>query len=424
MTTSLDPYRDRYSTRIQGLRSSAMRDLMSVIARPEVISLAGGLPYMAAFPPDVLVELTTAVAEDACAEALQYGPTEGLLEARTSICRLLLAEGVPAVPEHVLVTTGGQQVLELMCRVFVDPDDVVIAEGPTYPGMVPTLMAHQADVRQIDTDADGMRIDLLEDELARLDREGRVPKLIYTIPNFHNPAGVTMSEDRRRRLVEISAARNLVVLEDNPYGRLRFEGDSLPTLAELDEGRGHVVYLGTFSKILAPGLRLGYAVAPQAIVAKLNLAKQGIDLCSSPLSQMLAARFVDGPRFAPFLATLIDLYRERRDVMVAAIRDGFPPDAEMAVPAGGLFLWVRLPGVSTADLLPRALNRDVAFVPGEAAYVDGRGGDAMRLNFSAVTSDRIEEGVRRLSSAIDEQSALTRSLGPRPGSRTWPASAS
>ena len=234
------------------------------------------------------------------------------------------------MPEHVLVTTGGQQVLELMCRVFVDPGDVVIAEGPTYPGMVPTLMAHQADVRQIDTDADGMRIDLLEEELARLDREGRVPKLIYTIPSFHNPAGVTMSEDRRRRLVEIAAARNLVVLEDNPYGRLRFEGEPLPTLAELDAGRGHVVYLGTFSKILAPGLRLGYAVAPQAIAAKLNLAKQGIDLCSSPLSQMLAARFVDGPRFAPFLATLIDLYRERRDVMVAAIRDGFPPDTEMA----------------------------------------------------------------------------------------------
>jgi len=424
MTTNLDPYRDRYSTRIQGLRSSAMRDLMSVIARPEVISLAGGLPYMAAFPPDVLVELTAAVAEDACAEALQYGPTEGLLEARESICRLLDGEGVPAVPEHVLVTTGGQQVLELMCRVFVDPGDVVIAEGPTYPGMVPTLSAHQADVRHIDMDGDGMRIDLLEEELARLDREGRVPKLVYTIPSFQNPAGVTLSAERRRRLVEIAAERNLVILEDNPYGRLRFEGEPLPSLAELDSGAGHVVYLGTFSKILAPGLRLGYAVAPQAITAKLNLAKQGVDLCSSPLSQMLAARFVDGPRFEPFLETLIDLYRDRRDVMVAAIRESFPPDAELEVPHGGLFLWVRLPGVSTADLLPRALNRDVAFVPGEAAYVDGRGGDAMRLNFSAVTADRIEEGVRRLGSAIAEQTALTRSLGPRPGARTWPTSAS
>ena len=420
--TNLDPYDDRYAARVAGLRSSAMRDLMAVIARPEVISLAGGLPYTQAFPPDVLTELTAAVAADATAQALQYGPTEGLAEAREAICRLLEGQGVPAVPEHVLVTTGGQQVLDLVCRTFVDPGDAVIAEGPTYPGMLPTLGAYDADVRHVAIDADGMLIDALEAELSRLDQAGRRPKLIYTIPSFQNPAGVSLSLERRRALVEIAAQRRILIVEDDPYSRLRFEGDPLPSLAELDAGRGGVIHVGTFSKILAPGLRIGFAVAPAAIVAKLNLAKQGVDLCSSPFAQMLAARFVEGPRFAPYLATMVDLYRERRDVMVAALREHLPPDAGFSTPAGGLFVWVTVPGLSAGALLPRALQADVAFVPGTAAYMDGRGDEWMRLNFSAVTSERIEEGVRRLGRVIAEQRTLARSL-QSPG-RTWQTSAS
>ena len=420
--TNLDPYDDRYAARVAGLRSSAMRDLMSVIGRSEVISLAGGLPYTQAFPPDVLTELAASVAADATAQALQYGPTEGLLEAREAICRLLAGQGVPAVPEHILVTTGGQQVLDLVCRTFLDPGDVVIAEGPTYPGMLPSLGAYQADVRHIPMDADGMLIDALEDELGRLDAEGRRAKLIYTIPSFQNPAGVSLSLDRRRALVEIAARRQILIVEDDPYSRLRFEGDPLPSLAELDAGQGGVIYAGTFSKILAPGLRIGFAVAPAAIVAKLNLAKQGIDLCSSPFAQMLAARFVEGPRFAPYLATMVELYRERRDVMVAAIREHLPSDTAFSPPAGGLFVWVTVPGLSADALLPRALQADVAFVPGTAAYIDGRGGEAMRLNFSAVTSERIEEGVRRLGRVVAEQRTLERSL--RSTGRSWQTSAS
>jgi len=420
--TNLDPYDDRYAARVAGLRSSAMRDLMSVIGRPEVISLAGGLPYTQAFPPDVLVELTAAVAADATAQALQYGPTEGLAEAREAICGLLAGQGVPAVPEHVLVTTGGQQVLDLVCRTFIDPGDVVIAEGPTYPGMLPTLGAYDADVRHIPMDGDGMLIDALQTELERLDAAGRRPKLIYTIPSFQNPAGVSLSLERRRALVELAARRQILIVEDDPYSRLRFEGEPLPSLAELDAGRGGVIHVGTFSKILAPGLRIGFAVAPAAIVAKLNLAKQGIDLCSSPLAQMLASRFVEGPRFAPYLETMVDLYRERRDVMVAALHEHLPADAAFSPPAGGLFVWVTVPGVSAGALLPRALQADVAFVPGTAAFFDGRGDESMRLNFSAVTSERIEEGVRRLGRVVAEQRTLERSL--RSPGRSWQTSAS
>ncbi len=367
--------------------------------------------------------MAAGIAAESCAEALQYGPTEGLPETRRAICRLLAGEGVPAVPEHVVVTTGGQQVLDLVCRTFVDPGDPVVAEGPTYPGMVPTLMAHQADVRHVGMDGQGMRIDDLESELGRLDAEGRAPKLIYTIPNFHNPAGTTMSLERRRALVEIARRRDLLILEDNPYGRLAFEQPPPASLAQLDGGE-RVIYLGTFSKILAPGLRIGFAVAPAAIAAKLNLAKQGIDLCSSPLAQMLAVRFVEGPRFQPFLETLIELYRERRDAMVAAVREHLPRDAEFQVPAGGLFLWLTLPGLSVTDLLPRALHRNVAFVPGTGAYLDGRGDDSMRLNFSAVTGDRIEEGVRRLGEAVAEQRRLTSSLVVPARNAEWRTSAS
>lgn len=267
-----------------------------------------------------------------------------------------------------------------------------------------------------------MLIDALEAELRRLDAEGRQPKLIYTIPSFQNPAGVSLDLERRTALVEIAARRRILIVEDDPYSRLRFEGEALPSLAELDADRGGVIHVGTFSKILAPGLRIGFAVAPAAIVAKLNLAKQGIDLCSSPLAQLLAARFVEGPRFEPYLATMVDLYRERRDVMVAALREHLPADTAFSTPAGGLFVWVTVPGLSSTALLPRALQADVAFVPGTAAYTDGRGDEAMRLNFSAVTSERIEEGVRRLGRVVAEQRTLEQSL--RSPGRSWQTSAS
>jgi len=308
--------------------------------------------------------------------------------------------------DDLLVTTGGQQVIDLMCRTFLDPGDVVIAEGPTYPGAVPCFTAFQADVVQIEMDADGMRIDVLEDTLERLRVDGKRPKFIYTVPSFQNPAGVTMSLERRRELVRIAHEQELVVLEDNPYGLLRYEGDPLPTLLSLDGGR-YVVYLGTFSKILSAGLRLGWAAAPRPILEKLNLGKQGADLCSSSLAQHFVAAYFAQRDWRAYLDKLRVLYRRRRDVMLEALEEHLPAEASWTRPQGGLFIWAALPDyIDTTDLLARALREHVAFVPGRAAYLDGRGGSEMRLNFSGVSDDQIREGVRRIGKVVSEQVAL------------------
>src|SRR4051812_35545829 len=242
----IERYAALFASRTQVMTSSAMRDLMAITARPEVISLAGGLPDTSAFPAEDMAALMARVAADAAARALQYGPTEGMAELKDCIVEVMAAEGMDADPEDLLVTTGGQQVIDLVCKPLIDPGDVIVAEGPTYPGAVPTFSTYQADVVQIPMDADGMRVDELEATLARLDEEGRRPKFIYTVPTFQNPAGVTMAEDRRRRLVEIAHERELLVLEDNPYGLLRYEGDPLTTLYALDADSEFVVYLGTF----------------------------------------------------------------------------------------------------------------------------------------------------------------------------------
>jgi len=401
------------------MKSSAMRDLMAVIARPEVISLAGGLPDMSAFPAETLAKVMSQIAARDAPRALQYGPTEGLDEAREAIVAVMAAEGTAGIdPQDILVTTGGQQVIDLMCKAFIDPGDVIVAEAPTYPGAVPAFGAYQADVVQIEMDAEGMRVDELEATLDRLAGEGRRPKFIYTVPTFQNPAGVTLSLPRRRRLVEVARERELLVLEDNPYGMLRYEGDPLPTLLSLDGGE-FVVYLGTFSKILSPGLRLGWAVAPTPVYEKLNIGKQASDLCSSPLAQLFVAEYFKEGTWEALMGTFKERYRRRRDVMLDALAEFFPPEAEWTHPQGGLFIWATLPDfIDTTDLLARALEENVAFVPGRSAFLDGRGASSMRLNFSAVPEDDIREGVRRIGKIVSEQVGLYGTLtGSRPKTR-------
>jgi 2-aminoadipate transaminase len=398
----IERYAGLFARRTQGMTSSAMRDLMAVTARPDIISLAGGLPDTSTFPAEDFAALMARIAVDASAAALQYGPTEGLDSLKECIREVMAAEGMRVEHDDLLVTTGGQQVIDLVCRAFVDPGDIVVAEGPTYPGAVPVFTSYQAEVVQIAMDDDGMRVDELERTLDGLPRS---PKFIYTIPSFQNPAGVTMALERRRRLVEVAAEREIVVLEDNPYGLLRFEGDPLPTLYSLDQR--YVVYCGTFSKILSPGLRLGWAAAPHAVLEKLNLGKQAADLCSAPLSQFFVAEFFAQRDWRAYLRTLIDVYRRRRDVMLAALAEHLPREAAWTSPQGGLFIWARLPDyIDTTDLLARALRQHVAFVPGRAAYLDGRGGSEMRLNFSGVDDDAIREGVRRIGEVVREQVAL------------------
>jgi 2-aminoadipate transaminase len=399
------------------MKSSAMRDLMAVTARPEVISLAGGLPDTSTFPPETFAAIAQRIARESCAKALQYGPTEGLAETRDCIVEVMQAEGMRVDRDDVIVTTGGQQVLDLVTKTLIDPGDVIVAEAPTYPGAVPTFSSYEADVVQIDIDADGMRIDLLEERLEQLEREGRRPKFIYTVPSFQNPAGVTMSLERRQRLVEVAAEREILVLEDNPYGLLRYEGQPLPPLRALDGGV-YVMYLGTFSKILSPGIRLGWVVAPAPVLEKINLGKQAADLCTSTLSQLMVQAYFEEARWRDYVESLTEIYRARRDTMLDALAEFFPPEAEWTRPGGGLFIWATLPDfIDTTDLLARALRDNVAFVPGEAAYLDGRGRNAMRLNFSASDEESIREGIRRIGKVVREQVALYGTLTGRPAPR-------
>ncbi len=405
------------------MRSSAMRDMMSLTERPEVISLAGGLPDTKTFAPELYAKLMAHVAAEQTAKALQYGPTEGLAATVRCIVEVMAAEQTLVDPDEVLVTTGGQQVIDLVCKALLDPGDVIVAEAPTYPGAVPTFGAYQAEVAQIEMDSDGMPIDELEATLDKLQAEGRRPKFIYTIPNFQNPGGVTMSLPRRRRLVEVAREREILVLEDNPYGLLRYEGDPLPTLYSLDAalaGRGgasdFVIYLGTFSKILSPGVRLGWAVAPVPVLEKLNLGKQGADLCSSPVTQLFVAAYFGEHDWMGYLDTLKALYSRRRDAMLAALQAHFGPDARWTKPQGGMFVWATLPDyIDTTDLLARALETEaVAFVPGRSAYVDGRGASSMRMNFAGVAEEDIVEGVKRIGRVVAEQVGLFGTLTGKP----------
>ena len=406
VSRDLERYAGLFASRTKVMTSSAMRDLMAVTARPEVISLAGGLPDTSTFPPDTFAAVAQRIAAESCAKALQYGPTEGLDETKACIAAVMAAEGMSADPEDVVVTTGGQQVIDLVTKTLIDPGDVVIAEGPTYPGAVPVFSAYQATVVQVDMDADGMRIDLLEELLDRLGREGRRPKFVYTVPSYQNPAGVTMSLPRRRRLVEVAHERELLVLEDNPYGLLRYEGDPPPPLYSLDGGV-YVMYLGTFSKILSPGIRLGWVVAPPPVLEKINLGKQAADLCTSTLSQLMVQAYFEAGRWRDYVDSLTAVYRARRDTMLDSLADHFPRQAEWTRPAGGLFIWATLPDfIDTTDLLARALRDNVAFVPGEAAFLDGRGRSSMRLNFSGCDEHSIREGVRRIGEVVTEQVEL------------------
>ena len=418
----LERYAGLFASRTRVMRSSAMRDLMAVTVRPEVISLAGGLPDTSTFDPALFVRL---VAQMPTAQALQYGPSEGLPAVREAIAAVMAAEDMAVDPEEVIVTTGGQQAIDLVTKALIDPGDVVIAEAPTYPGAVPTFCSYEADVIQIEMDDNGMSIDALEETLGRLDREHRRPKFIYTIPTFQNPAGVTMSLERRRRLVALARERELIVLEDNPYGLLRYEGDPLPTLRSLEVPAGStddndfVIYAGTMSKILSPGVRVGWLVAPRPLLTKLILGKQSSDLCSSTMTQHFVAAYFAAADWRAYVDELRDVYHRRRDVILDALAEYLPAAATWTHPQGGLFIWVTLPDyIDTTDLLARALAENVAFVPGEAAFADGRGRHSMRLNFSSEADDDIREGVRRIGKIVAEQVALYETLtGGRGGAR-------
>jgi 2-aminoadipate transaminase len=406
-----DKYEDFYAKRTSGMRSSVMRDLMAITARPDVITLAGGLPNTESFPAKTLARVTHEVSMHSSAAALQYGPTDGFEETKRNIVKVMAEENTVIDPEDVIITTGGQQGIDLVTRIFVDPGDTIIAEAPTYPGAIPSFCSFEASVIQVPLDGDGIRTDLLRGEIDRLGQAGTKPKFIYVIPNFHNPAGVCLSLERRLEVVELARQHELIIVEDNPYGQLRFEGEQLPTLYSLDKD-DNVIYLSTFSKIISPGIRLGWMVAPQPLLAKFNLGKQAADLCPSTLAQMIVNQYFKDFRWQDYVEEVIKVYRGRRDAMLAALTEYFPEEASWTHPEGGFYIWVTLPEyLDTVDLLALALEEQkVAFVPGSGAWVDGSGANHMRLSFSGVPEDRIEEGIKRIAKVIREQMKLFRAL--------------
>ncbi|MBE3068040.1 MAG: PLP-dependent aminotransferase family protein [Chloroflexi bacterium] len=407
----LDKYESFYARRTAGMRSSVMRDLMAVVAMPDVISLAGGLPSTESFPAKTLAQVTHEVSMQASAAALQYGPTEGLDETKRNIIKVMAAENTLADIDNIIVTTGGQQAIDLVCRILIDPGDPVIAEAPTYPGAITSLCSFEANVTQIPLDNDGMRTDLLRTEIERLLKAGTKPKFIYTIPDFHNPAGVSLSLKRRLEMVAMAREYELIILEDNPYGQLRFEGEQLPTLYSLDDDN-NVIYISTFSKIISPGIRLGWLVAPTPILQKVNLGKQAADLCPSTLAQMIVNQYFHDARWQDYVEKVTAVYHGRRDAMLAALEEHFPPEATWTHPEGGFYVWATLPQyLDTADLLALAIEEQkVAFVPGSGAWIDGSGKHHMRLSFSGVSEEKIAEGIKRLAKVIKEQMALYKAL--------------
>ena len=407
--TRLDPWFTSYAERTHGMRASEIRALFSVANRPEVVSLAGGMPYLAELPMDVVAEVTERLLRERGTVALQYGSGQGDERLREQITEVMAEEHISAHPDDVVVTTGSQQALDLVTRIFVDPGDVVVAEAPSYVGALGVFRAYQADVVHVPMDDDGLVPAALDATLARLQAEGRRVKLLYTVPNFHNPGGTSLSAERRPQIVEIARRYGVLVLEDNPYGLLGFDGEVRPALQSLDP-QG-VVYLGSFSKTFAPGYRVGWALAPHAIRERLVLASESAILCPSNMSQLSIASYLATCDWRGQVKAYREVYRERRDATLGALAE-FMPDARWTTPTGGFYTWVTLPeGLDAQAMLPRAVTELVAYVPGTAFYADGTGHRHMRLSYCYPTPERIEEGVRRLANVVNDELDMVRMFG-------------
>ena len=398
----------RYALRTKTVKSSAIRELLKFTQRPEVISFAGGLPAPDVFPIERLREACCRVLEQDARSALQYGTTEGYEPLREMIARHTSRYGIKAKTENVLITAGSQQALDLIGKLLINPGDRILVEAPTYLGALQAFNVYGAEYVSVPSDDDGLRTDLLEKPL----RSG--PKFMYVLPNFQNPGGTTLAESRRHELVRLADQFGIPVIEDDPYGQLRFEGAHLPPLVVLDRknlrrddgySTGNVIYLSTFSKTLAPGLRLAWIIAPPEVIVKLVQLKQGADLHTSTFVQMVAYEVARDNFLDEHVKVIRRVYGQRRDVMLTALKEFFPPEVTWTHPKGGLFLWVTLPpGMDSQRLFETALNENVAFVPGDSFYATGdEGRRHMRLNFSNAQPEQIREGIRRLSLAVKRQ---------------------
>ena len=403
----VDPYLDHYAARARGMVASEIRALFAVAARPEVVSLAGGMPNISALPLDAVGEMAGQLVADRGAVALQYGSGQGDPGLREGICEVMSLEGIRAHPDEVVVTVGSQQALDLITRIFVDPGDVVLAEGPSYVGALGTFASYEADVVHVPMDDDGLIPDALAAVLARLGP--RRPKFLYTCPSFHNPAGVSLPAPRRAEILAICQRAGLPVVEDNPYGLLGFDSEPLRALRADD---ANVIYLGTFSKTIAPGLRVGWAVAPAGVRDRLVLAAESAVLCQSSFTQLLVREYLATQPWREQVKVFRELYRERRDAMLDSLRASLPAGCRWTSPGGGFYVWLRLPpGLDAKAMLPRAITARVAYVPGTGFFSGGAGADHLRLSYCFPEPDRIREGVRRLAGVIDAELELRSTFG-------------
>lgn len=413
-THRLDPYVDRYAARTAGMTASEIRALFAVASRPEVVSLAGGMPNISGLPLDVVGEALKELVLTNGPVAMQYGSGQGVPELREKITDIMRLEGIEAHADDVVVTVGSQQAVDLVTRVFCDPGDVIICEAPSYVGALGVFKSYQCEIVHAEMDADGLVPEAVRQAIAATKAAGKRIKFLYTIPNFHNPAGVTLSAQRRLEILEICRVEGVLVLEDNPYGLLGFDRDPMRAMrAEESEG---IIYLGSFSKTFAPGFRVGWALAPASVREKLVLAQESATLCPPQFSQMAISSYLDKADWQGQIKQFREMYRERRDAMVGALSDMMPAGCSWNVPDGGFYVWMTTPlGVNTKTMLPNAVKDRVAYVPGTAFFTDGFGSNSMRLSYCYPPPDKIREGVRRLAGVVERQLEMLQTFGTAEG---------
>ena len=406
----LDPWIDEYAVRAQSLTASEIRALFAVASRPEVVSLAGGMPFVSALPLQSIADSVAKMIRDQGAYALQYGSGQGDLTLRGQILDVMADTGVTAHPDDVVVTTGSQMALDLVTKVFCDPGDVVLVEAPSYVGALSVFRSYQCDVEHVAMDADGMIPESLAETIAAVRASGRRPKMIYTVPTYHNPAGVTQTQDRRDQVLAIAQREGLLILEDDPYCLLGFDGDVPTAIRARDSDQ--VVYLGSFSKTIAAGLRVGWAVAPHGIREKLVLAAEAAVLCPSNFTQSVVSEYLANEPWREQVDVFRGLYRERRDALLESLDQLMPPGTEWTIPAGGFYSWVTLPeGLDATAMLPRAISELVAYVPGTGFFDNGDGARNLRLSYCYPEPNRIREGVRRLATVIEAEIEIGQTFG-------------
>jgi 2-aminoadipate transaminase len=406
----LDPWVDSYAARANAMRASEIRALFAVASRPEVVSLAGGMPYVQALPVEMLAQTAQRLLYERGDVALQYGSGQGDVTLREQILEVIGEVGISAHPDDIVVTTGSQMALDLVTRVFCDPGDVVLVEAPSYVGALGVFRAYECDVVHVAMDDEGLVPSALIEAIISVRAAGKRIKLIYTIPSFHNPAGVLQGQGRRAELLAIAQREGIAVLEDDPYGLLGFEGEPPRAMRALDADG--VIYLGSFSKTIASGLRVGWAVAPHGVREKLVLANESAVLCPSNYTQLTISEYLATQPWREQIKTFQEVYRERRDALLEAMQALMPEGTTWTIPAGGFYSWLTLPhGLDATAMLPRAVANLVAYVPGTGFYVDGQGRQNMRLSYCYPDPDRIREGVRRLAAVIESELDLVATFG-------------